>query len=199
MARRKVEVRREEILATTVAQVARLGFANTRVSDVAAALGISPGLVFYHFVSKDRLLAAALEHAVESDLARLDVALARGQDPYDRLVQLLRLYAPEGKAPGWTLWIDAWASALREPTLRRTMRRLDVRWRHALQGVITDGVDHGSFRCADPHASAQRLTALLDGLSVQVTVGRTVSRRQMAAWVRDAAAAELGADRGRLG
>jgi AcrR family transcriptional regulator len=199
MARRKVEVRREEILATTVAQVSRLGFASTRVSDVAAALGISPGLVFYHFVSKDRLLAAALEHAVQSDLARLEVALARGKDPFDRLVQLLRLYAPEGKAPGWTLWIEAWASALREPALRRTMRRLDVRWRDALQDVITDGVAQGAFRCADPHASAQRLTALMDGLSVQVTVGRTVSRRQMSAWVRDAAAAELGADRRLLG
>ena len=199
MARRTVEVRREEILATTVGQIQRLGFASTRVADVAAALGVSPGLVFYHFASKDKLLAAALEHAVEHDLARLEVALGHGHDPFDRLRRLLRLYAPQGKAPGWTLWIDAWASALREPALRRTIRRLDVHWRDALQGVIADGVAQGAFACADPHASAQRLTALLDGLSVQVTIGRTVSRRQMAAWVRQAAAAELGTDPGRLG
>jgi AcrR family transcriptional regulator len=198
MARRKVEARREEILATTVAQVQLLGFANTRVADVATALGISPGLVFYHFTSKDRLLAAALEYAVDSDLARLELALGRGQDAFDRLERLLRFYAPQGKAPGWTLWIDAWASALREPALRRTMRRLDVRWRDALHGVIVDGVAERAFSCADPYASAQRITALLDGLGVQVTLGGNVSRRQMAAWVREAAAAELGTDPGRL-
>jgi AcrR family transcriptional regulator len=158
MARRKVEVRRDEILRTTVAQIQRLGFANTRVADVAAALEVSPGLVFYHFTTKDRLLAAALEHAVEHDLARLEVELARGADPFARLVRLLRLYAPEGKAPGWTLWIDAWASALRQPALSRTIRRLDERWRDALHAVITDGVAQGAFSCADPLASAQRLT-----------------------------------------
>jgi AcrR family transcriptional regulator len=199
MARRKVEVRREEILSTTVAQIQRLGFANTRVADVATALDVSPGLVFYHFTSKDRLLAAALEHAVDADLARLDVALAHGRDAFDRLLRLLRLYAPQGKAPGWTLWIDAWASALREPALRRTMRRLDVRWRAALATVIADGVAQQAFTCADPHASAQRLTALLDGLAVQVTLGSTVSKREMTTWVREAAAVELGVDPARLG
>ena len=45
MARRQVDVRREEILRATVEQVTRLGFAGTRVADIATALGISTGLV----------------------------------------------------------------------------------------------------------------------------------------------------------
>ncbi len=37
MARRKVEVRREEILEASAAEVTRRGFARTRVADVATA------------------------------------------------------------------------------------------------------------------------------------------------------------------
>ena len=192
MVRRKVEVRREEILTATVAEVQRRGFARTRVSDVAGALDISPGLVFYHFASKESLLTAALEYAVEQDLARLDAAVAQATSAKDRLGDVLALYAPQGEARGWTVWIDAWASALRQPEMRQTICRLDRRWRDALQQVITDGVAAGEFDCPDPKASAQRLTALLDGLAVHVTVHRELSGAELRDWVSAAATAELG-------
>ena len=60
MARRKVEVRRDEILRATCDEVAKRGFARTRVADVAASLGVSTGLIFYHFESKDTLLVGGL-------------------------------------------------------------------------------------------------------------------------------------------
>ena len=109
MARRKVDVRREEILDATVEQVERLGLAATRVADVANALDCSTALVFYHFGTKDELVVAAFEHAVNKDLARLDAAVARGGTALDRLRAVVRLYGPTGAATGWTRWIDAWA------------------------------------------------------------------------------------------
>ncbi len=192
MVRRKVEVRREEILDAAVTEIARSGFAGLRVTDVAATLGCSSALVFYHFETKDRLLADAFEHAVEGDLRRLARAAATGRDPVDKVRRILRLYAPQGAAPGWTLQVEAWAEALRSPELRSTARRLDIRWKSALTAVIAHGVSAGCFTCADPEASVYRLTALLDGLSVQATVYRAVTRRQLATWARDATAAELG-------
>lgn len=192
MARRKVEVRREEILVACLDEVVARGLGNVRVGDVAAALGVSRALVFYHFETKEALLEAALEHAVARDLERLDVTLARDPDAVQRLRHVLRSYGPQGKAPGWTLWVDAWSAALRDDKLRRTLRRLDRRWTSALESVIRSGTDEGAFRCPDPAASAGRLAALLDGLSVQVTVHRKLSRAQMAREVNQAAAAELG-------
>lgn len=192
MARQKVEVRREEILAATVAEITRRGLSQLRVADVARVLGVSRALVFYHFVTKDALVSAALEYAVQRDLERLDAALARNPDAVQRLRHVLDAYAPQGSAPGWTLWIDAWAAALRDPALRTTLRRLDRRWRQELESVISDGVQSERFTCPDPAATAQRLAALLDGLSVQVTVHRRLSRRQMTSWVNEVAAAELG-------
>jgi AcrR family transcriptional regulator len=195
MARRKVEVRREEILRATVDEVTRRGFANTRVADVAAALGISTGLVFYHFESKDALLSAAFAYAAERDLERLD-AVARGRGSATRrLARILTMYAPEGGGAGWPLWIDAWATALRSPEMAEASRRLDVRWKDTVAEVIRQGVERGELACADPSGAAWRITAMVDGLAVQSTVHDGVlSRRQVSAWVRTAAAAELGVD-----
>jgi AcrR family transcriptional regulator len=194
MARRQVEVRREEILATTVEEMQRRGMDQTRVQDVASALGISTGLVFYHFDSKDKLLAAALEYAVERDLARLDRALARGRTPVERLRRVVAAYGPTGAAPGWTLWIDAWSSALRHPPVRRMLRTLDDRWQAALCAAIESGIDSGDFRCPDPAATAARIGAQLDGLSVAVVVYRSVTRAQLRRWIRETVADEVGID-----
>ena len=148
------------------------------MADVAESLGISPSLVFYHFGTKDDLVAEAFAHAEERALARVDRAAA-AEDPLDRLRRVLRLYGPTGQATGWRLWIDAWALAQREPQIRRVLRRLEKRWTDALREVVDDGVAAGVFTCADPAATVARVSALLDGLSVATLVHRTVTRAQL--------------------
>jgi AcrR family transcriptional regulator len=189
-----VEVRREEILTATTELLDRIGLEAIRVADVAKVLGVSPALVFYHFGTKDALVADAFAHAVDRDLDKLDRAIARGVDPLDRLQRVLRLYGPTGAATGWRIWIDAWALAQREPVIRRVLRRLDQRWSAALLEVIESGVADGSFVCADPKATVARVSALLDGLSVAALVYRTVTRAQLRQWVAGAVAEELGLD-----
>jgi AcrR family transcriptional regulator len=194
MARRRVEVRRDEILAATISELESRGLAQTRVSDVASALGISPGLIFYHFATKDALLVAAFERAVNQDLALLEVAVRRGTDATDRLRRVLAVYGPTGAAFGWRLWIDAWALALRNAAIRTTLRRLDDRWRLTLVDVVESGVDDGVFTCEDPVASVSRVSALLDGLAVASLSYRNITRTQLRTWVREAIARELGLD-----
>jgi AcrR family transcriptional regulator len=192
-ARRSVDVRRDEILTATVDLVDRLGLAAVRVGDVANELGISASLVFYHFGTKDDLVAEAFAHAVERDLGRID-KVAASPDPVERLRRLLRLYGPTGQAVGWRVWIDAWALAQREAHIRTVLRRLDQRWEDALRQVVDDGVAAGAFTCADPAASVRRVSALLDGLSVATLVYKTVTRAQLRDWVAGHVAHELGVD-----
>lgn len=197
--RRSVDVRREEILTATLEQVDRLGLAATRVADVAQALGVSSALVFYHFGTKDALVADAFAHAVRRDLERLDAAVARGKGPVDRLRRVLRIYGPTGDAAGWRLWIDAWSLAQREPVIRRVLRRLDERWEAVLREVVEEGVAAGVFACDDPRSTVARTSALLDGLSVANLVYRNVGRADLRRWVADALAVDLGLEPGTLG
>jgi AcrR family transcriptional regulator len=187
-------VRRDEILRATVEQISASGFAETRVADIATSLGISTALVFYHFESKDRLLSEAFSYAAERDLAQL-AKLAESHAPVlQRLTRMLSFYGPEG-GQGWSLWIEAWAAALRMPELQKASRRLDVHWKDTVADIIREGVESGAFRCEDPNAAAWRITGVIDGLAVQATVHKgVVSRATLIRWVRKIAASELDID-----
>ncbi|WP_174703990.1 TetR family transcriptional regulator C-terminal domain-containing protein [Streptomyces viridosporus] len=188
--------RRGEMLRAAVEQIEMRGVAAFRVSDVASALGVSNALVLYHFSTKEKLVAAAFAHAAEGDLAHLRKLLGRRTTALRRLRSAVRWYAPTGRAEGWRLWIEGWAVALREPALREVTRDLDRRWKAALAEVIAQGVAAGEFRCPDPAASALRLTALLDGLAVQLTsYDGAVPRTRAREWADEALARELGLDR----
>jgi AcrR family transcriptional regulator len=169
------------------------GLGNTRTVDVAQAAGVSQALVFYHFATKDRLLAQAFAYAAEQDLARLDTVMNSSASPREKLKKILKLYAPTGRSKSWTIWIDGWSEALRVPELEKVSRRLDLRWKEALTDVIRDGVTAGAFKCEDASGAAWRINALIDGLAVQVNVHeRVISRRQLGEWVRLSVSRELG-------
>lgn len=185
-------MRREEILAAAAAAVARRGFAGTRVADVAADLGVSSGLLFYHFESKERLLSEAFGYSAERDLQRLDRAVGRRGSAVSRLRAVLRLYQPSGHAPGWTLDIEAWAEALRTPEIREASRALDRRWRAAIEQVVRDGVAAREFRVDDPAEAVLRITTLLDGLAVATQVRGSLPRTVAIRWAAEHTARELG-------
>ncbi|MET8770689.1 TetR/AcrR family transcriptional regulator [Streptomyces sp. NPDC004658] len=198
MARVRLSVaeRREELLRAAIEQIEARGVAAVRIADVAASLGVSNALVLYHFSTKEKLVAAAFAYAAEDDLARLRKLLGRRTTALRRLRAAVRWYAPTGQAKGWRLWIEGWAVSLREPALREVTRQLDEQWKAAIAGVIAEGVTAGEFACADPAGTALRLTALLDGLAVQLTsYPGAVSRSRAQEWVDDALARELGLER----
>jgi AcrR family transcriptional regulator len=191
--RRAAEVRLDALLRTACDVIAQRGLANTRTADVAQAAGVSQALVFYHFATKERMLAEAFAYAAERDLARLDAVVRSSATPLVKLKRILRLYAPPGRTRSWAMWIDGWSESLRTPELEKVSRRLDLRWRSDLSAVISAGVRDGTFTCADPSGAAWRINALIDGLAVQVAVhDRVISRRTFSEWVRLSTARELG-------
>jgi AcrR family transcriptional regulator len=198
--RRSADVRLDSLLRTACDVIVERGLANTRTADVAKAAGVSHALVFYHFATKDRLLAQAFAYAAEQDLARLDTVVGSALAPLEKLKKILKLYAPTGRSKSWAMWIDGWAESLRVAELEKVSRRLDLRWKEALTEVISAGVTDGTFKCDDPSGAAWRINALIDGLAVQIAVHRRViSRRQVADWVRIAVSREVGLEPEQLG
>ncbi|MEU8620542.1 TetR/AcrR family transcriptional regulator [Streptomyces sp. NPDC048623] len=198
--RLSVEERRAEILRVAVEQISARGVGNVRIADVAKELGVSSSLVLYHFSTKELLVGEAFAHAARGDLARLRELLGKPRSSATRRLRAaVRWYAPTGQAKGWRLWIEGWAAALREPALREVTHDLDRQWKAAIAEVVAEGVAAGEFRCEHPEDTAWRLTALLDGLAVQMTsYAGALARTTMLEWVDDALVRELGIDHERL-
>ncbi|SDC23845.1 transcriptional regulator, TetR family [Paenibacillus sp. UNCCL117] len=91
------ELRKErcqQILAAAVELFVKKGVAATKISDIAAKAGISHGLVYNYFRSKEEIYLSLLETNLNSFQWLLDEALAEPLSAYDKLLRVLdRLYA----------------------------------------------------------------------------------------------------------
>ena len=100
--RRRDDVRRPQILATTVELIGERGLWDVRLADVAERAGISATSVVYYFGSKDQLFAQAIADAddafYEPLLAELEAlqSAARADRVPVRALQHQRLAAVDG-------------------------------------------------------------------------------------------------------
>lgn len=67
---------RDKLIDAAFRAVARDGLADTNVKSIAAEAGVNPGLLHYHFASKDALLEAAIESASAAYMADIDALIA---------------------------------------------------------------------------------------------------------------------------
>jgi AcrR family transcriptional regulator len=189
-----VEQRRTEILQVTCDVVIERGFAATRINDVAKKLGVSSSLIHYHFDSKEQLLAEAFAYYARKDLAESEAEIEAAPTAIEQLDRAIHNYVPEGSGDmEWMLWIDGWGEALRNPMMRTISQELDEHSIGLMERVIDHGVQTGEFSCADPRASAIRITGLVDGLAVQFAAHDGImDRTDFIRHVRAVAAAEVG-------
>lgn len=89
------EISKEKILFTAMQLFANNGFHKTTAATIAKACGISHGLLFYHFKSKEGLLQAVVDysiHKIKGILSIEDIHLVPGSASSKQLEQIIRKY-----------------------------------------------------------------------------------------------------------
>src|SRR3954470_22658237 len=84
--------KRDAILRAAIDVFAERGFFNAQVADVARAAGVAAGTVYLYFKSKDDLLVSIFERSMREGLTNGRAAVARLDDPRERLVRLARAH-----------------------------------------------------------------------------------------------------------
>lgn len=188
------DTRRAAILDAAAQLIAERGYHAVRVADIAKVVGTSTGSVHYYFPGKNDVLTAALSHAMDRAFARQSGELRRIDDAHQRLLKLIDMQLPRVGAvrDEWSVWMQFWAEATIRPELRPMHNSYYARWKDAVVRTIERGQQQGVFRpSADPDITARRLTAMTDGLAIQVLTGApnmTVSamREILVGFVQDA-------------
>ena len=176
--RSRGRAREERIVDAASQMIAERGLAHVRVADIAERAGMSTGHVTYYFPSKSELLMRAIGASEEQLVDDVERAILRVKDPWKRLHRLVSMSAASGRSDeGWVLWFQVWHEASLDPVVAGVQDALDVRWRGILADVLRYGADLGAFHAPDPEAMARVLSAVVDGLSIQVTLGATGLRR----------------------
>jgi AcrR family transcriptional regulator len=166
--------RRAQMLRAAIEVIEERGFPDTRIADVAARAGTSPALVIYYFKTKDQLLTDALRYAedtwYEAGLRRM-MAIPSAAGRLEELVAMEFLEDVEGEPTGtWLLWLDLWAQSVRLPEVASVRQKFDDRWRETIMELVVAGQEAGEFGPVDPDDFALALSALLDGLAIQIAL-----------------------------
>jgi AcrR family transcriptional regulator len=77
--------RRPELLAVAARLFARGGFEATSMRDIAGEVGMLAGSMYYHFPSKNELIAAVYQLGVAQIASAVDAAIAGATEPWARL------------------------------------------------------------------------------------------------------------------
>jgi AcrR family transcriptional regulator len=171
--------RKTAILDAAIAVIARRGVRGLRVEEVAADAGVAVSLLYYHFGTRDGLVRATLDHANE----RSSKAPVSG----DRAAEQILLGELDEEARDSSIvWGEVLASAVFEPSLREQLRAANDTWTALVAERFAAA--HADI---DPQEAAERLTALIDGLSARWHAG-LITRERACELLEGAIARELG-------
>lgn len=169
------DTRREEMLRAALDVIAERGFADTRIADVADRAGTSPALVIYYFQTKDNLLTEAVRLAedlwYDFGYRRMAAVVGAAARLEEMICTNFTPPAEVGFPDLGALWVDLWARSLRHAEVARVREEFDARWRQVIADAVVEGQSAGEFADIDPGEFATALSALLDGLNVQLALG----------------------------
>jgi AcrR family transcriptional regulator len=169
--------RKQAILDAAIAVIARRGVRGLRVEQVAAEAGVAVSLIYYYFDNRTGLVRATLDHANER-------AAASAHEGSAEAMLLAELDDGAHVRDTSVVWGEVLASAVFEPSLRDQLRDASRTW----TDLVARAIDADGSPAAQ--ASAERLTALVDGLSARWLAG-VITRERARELLAGAIASEL--------
>jgi AcrR family transcriptional regulator len=147
--RPRVEQKRIEILRAAAAIFRRRGYHGASVDQIASALNMAPGNLYYYFRNKEEILYACHDYSLGLILKELKEVEQSGLPPDRQIHRLIaafvHLFIDVLHGTAWTLEVEA----LSPPLLKKVIARRD-RIDRAFRKIIGDGVTSGQFARRDP-------------------------------------------------
>ena len=160
----KYNQRRREVLQAAARIFNRRGYHLATLDDVAEELGVTKPALYYYARSKEELLFACGQMALEDLSKALDESRGKELTGLERLAQFFRLYAEIvcgdfGRCLVLTEPRDLSPKSRRENVSgRRTIN-------HAIQKIIRDGIEDGSIRACDDRSLSIAMFDAFNGIA----------------------------------
>ena len=160
------EARRSEITGALLAVIARHGYDKATIQAIAAQAGLAPGLIHYHFKSKQEILVSLIGAMAQAGHARYLAVLGDAEEPLQRLRAYLhaRLGLGDGAAPDIvSAWVMIGAEAVRQPEVRAVYRRMVADELALLTTLLGDCLRARDRDTGGAAALAAGLAAMIEG------------------------------------
>jgi TetR/AcrR family transcriptional repressor of bet genes len=172
-------VRREALVDATLRCLKKYGHDGVSVRRISAAAGVSIGLINHHFPSKSGLIAETYETlALSLQEELLTRANNHAASPRERLSDFFRAsFAPDLLDPQlFNVWVVFWSMVAHSREIREVHDRTYGKYRSILESLLGEVVKSGAAPKLKLRSAAIALTALLDGLWVELSLSADTFR-----------------------
>src|SRR5688572_10850315 len=141
--------RRIEILKSAAAAFRRRGYHGASVDEIASALQMTKGNLYYYFKNKEDILFACHEYSLDKLLTLMNDVEAEASSPEEKLRRLMLAFVHLilDDLHGTALTLDP--EALSPPLLKRIIAKRD-QFDRGIRAIIQEGMDQDVFRKGDP-------------------------------------------------
>lgn len=131
------DARREQIARALITEMAHGGYEGATIAKVAKTAGLLPGLVHYHFETKQEILLAAVALLVRGVEQRFEDE-RRGEGPRLALEARLEAYLGRGEADleAVRAWVALGTEALRQPEVGAVYREVLAEQIEAFEDLV---------------------------------------------------------------
>jgi AcrR family transcriptional regulator len=161
--------RKTQIIRATIECIARYGYNNFSMQDVARIADVSKGIIHYYFLNKEDLMMAVLDRVagdIEGMLASVSEKTGNPVDAIKMLVSICFGIVKE-KREYYCINMDFWTQINQKEKVRQAIAKHYSTFRVAAANLIQSGIDAGTFKVANASHAASIIIAMVDGISLQ--------------------------------
>jgi len=165
-----------EIMEATYRALLEHGYADLSISRIVDELDKSKAAIYYHYDTKDDLLAAFLEFAVDRFEETIDTET--GDEPSEDLAhvteKLLALQPDAEQRQLQAVLVGPRSQAVTNEVFREQFTQIDERLAATIRSIVERGIDEGTFRDVDPSRIAEHILSTVNGaMYSRATTDRT--------------------------
>jgi AcrR family transcriptional regulator len=159
------EERHAQIIESAINVFARQGFANTRMNDVAIEAGLSKGLLYWYFKSKEEIIIAIADLLFGAEFWKMQKLSVEGQTASACLASFLDIFLDDlrGMLKIAPVIYEFYALAFRNTMVRKVMQAYLDRFVAILEPIVQHGMVTGEFTPGDTREITIAIGAALEG------------------------------------
>lgn len=163
------EARRKQIIEAALQTIAEQGYTQASFAEIAKNLGITKGLIAYHFDGKHDLITSTIHTILDRQgayiKARVD-AETSGSAKLRAYITTSFAYIEQNR-PHFVALVDLWGSFTSTEEKRQFSRTAYDPCRAHLMKIFRAGQERGEFRTFEPHLMATLVQGAIDGVMLQ--------------------------------
>ncbi len=162
---RKGEATRARVIDAARGCISELGYHGASSNEIARRAGITWGVIQYHFGTRESVLLAVVDHAIDELKSDLDAITVLGTTPTERLASVSTVVWTYFSSPHYRAYLEIYLNLTRDPAASGEARRRLAEIESEL-GLHWHRIAEEAFSGVDSFVLERLLFASLRGLAI---------------------------------